>query len=174
LFNLIREKFSSSDKNIVARKFPHETGFIEEYFNNEEIKVFIELYKNDDLSADVFDDSRKLRILNEKTMDILGICAGKFKDIAELIEYIKDSGHEIKDGSRTINIIEFFNSKISAVPKCIYNNVKSIYYTCSAIGSHSRKPETYVPTPFQIEAFKYQLLEVINWVNKYLETNTNR
>lgn len=172
LFNLIKEKFSSSDKNQVARKYPSATGFVENYFNNEEIKIFIELYKNDDLSRDVFADSRKLRILNEKTMDILGVHGGNLKDIDQLIDFIRDSGYEIKDGSRTINIIDFFNSKISLVPKCIEINVKSIYHTCSAVGSHSRKSASYVPTAFQIEAFKFQLLEIISWVINYLETKT--
>lgn len=172
LFKLISENFSNSAKSKISQKYPEIVQFIDDHFLNEQINSFIELYSEISESADIFKDLPKLRVLNERTVEILGLKAGDFKSTKELFEFIREDGCEVKDGSKTVDILRFFSDKIQRIPDGIYHNVQAIYYTSSAVASHTRKKETYVPSYLQIVAFKYGLLETIKWVSEYLETKT--
>lgn len=93
---------------------------------------------------------------------------------ARLYEFIREDGSELKEGSRTVDIIRYFSDKIHRVPEGIYHNIIAIYQTSSAVASHSRKKETYVPSYLQVVAFKYGLLETIKWVSEYLENKNKK
>lgn len=170
LFKLISENFSNSAKSKISQKYPEIVQFIDDHFLNEQINSFIELYSEINESADIFKDLPKLRVLNERTVDTLGLKAGRFASLRELYEFIREDGCEVKEGSRTVDIIRYFSDKIQRVPEGIFHNIIAIYQTSSAVASHSRKSETCVPSYLQIVAFKYGLLETIKWVSEYLKT----
>lgn len=174
LFGLISEDFSNSEKSKIARRYPKIAQFIDEHFLNEQIHSFIELYREINESSDIFKDLPKLRVLNERTVDVLGIKAGDFTNLNELFDYIREDGYDVKEGSRTVDILRFFSDRIQRVPEGIFHNVQAIYQTSSSVASHSRKKETHIPSDFQIVAFKYGLLETIVWVSDYLETKTKK
>lgn len=174
LFKLISENFSNSAKSKISQLYPEIVQFIDDHFLNEQINSFIELYYEISESADIFKDLPKLRVLNERTVDILGLKAGDFKSMKELYEFIREDGSALKEGSRTVDIIRYFSDKIHRVPEGIYHNIIAIYQTSSAVASHSRKKETYVPSYLQVVAFKYGLLETIKWVSEYLENKNSK
>lgn len=174
LFRLISENFSNSAKSKISLQYPIIVQFIDEHFLNEQINSFIELYSAINESSDIFKDLPKLRVLNERTVDTLGLKAGGFASLKDLYEFIREDGCEVKEGSRTVDIIKYFSDKIQRVPEGIYHNIYAIYQTSSAVASHSRKKETYVPSYLQVVAFKYGLLETIKWVSEYLETKNNK
>lgn len=174
LFNLISENFSNSAKSKIAQKHPAIVQFIDEHFLNEQIDSFLELYSEINQSPDIFKDLQKLRVLNERTVDILGLKAGNFSTLNELYNFMKEDNYDVRDGSRTVDIMRFFSDRIQRVPEGIYHNVHAIYQTASSVASHSRKKETHVPSDLQVVAFKYGLLETIKWVSDYLEIKTKK
>jgi hypothetical protein len=174
LFKIIVNNFSNSIKSRLAGDFPEIVQFIDNHFLNEQINSFLELYAEINHSPDIFKDLQKLRVLNERVMDILGLKAGHFNNLNELYLFIRESGCEVKEGSRTVDILRFFSDQIQRVPEGIYHNVYAIYQTASSVASHSRRKETHIPSHLQIVAFKYGLLETIKWVSNYIETKTKK
>jgi hypothetical protein len=173
LFTLIREKFKDSVKNAVAQLYSDELGFIEENYQDEQLKYFIELFSDINGTSNVFEDLTKLRVLNEKTMEVLGIKAGNFKNLDELIYSIDKAGCYFKEGSKTVDILLYFSKKIIKVPEGIFHNIKAIYDVASSVSVHARKPNTYVPTCRQIISFKYGFLETISWVDNTIRLLRN-
>jgi hypothetical protein len=173
LFRSIIDLFKNSIKSNIASKFPKVMQFIDEYFFDEQIIFFMDLYGEINECEDIFKELQNLRILNERTMDILGLQAGKFKNLNELMQFIKEAKYDIKDGSRSIDILKYFSNEIRRVPEGIYHNVQAIYQTASSVASHSRKQDTHIPSTAQIIAFKYGLIETIDWVAKYINVNKN-
>jgi hypothetical protein len=174
LFKLISDNFRNSAKSKIAQKHPEIVEFVDDHFLNEQINFFIELFSEITEVPDIFKDLPKLRVLNERTVDILGLKAGNFNNLNELYTFIREDDYDVKEGSRTVDILRYFSDKIQRVPEGIYHNIQAIYQTASSVASHSRKKETYVPSSMQVVAFKYGLLETIKWVADYLETKTKK
>lgn len=152
---------------MLSRKYPREATFLDTYFQDDQIKQFIELYSRDieEYSEDETGSTLgKLRVLNEATLDLL-IKKILHYDLSELVDEIKNEKNPKANlGNRVIHFIDYYSENMEKVPGWIMNNIKNIYFTASAAGSHSAVSETYRPTRYQLISLLYSYLEVLRWV----------
>lgn len=176
LFSKIREKFSDTEKMIVSRKYPVALSFVEKYFTDSQIRDFVNLYFKIEDPRDetgIKNELGKIRILNERNMDIIGLYYEGFASLSDYITHIQKTGTKISIGSRTTGILDYFSNNIKRIPPGIYSNTIGIYRSGSSSGSHSRSEEDeYVPSNNQLLSFKYGLLESIEWVGNLIESKT--
>lgn len=176
LFSKIRGKFSGTEKMIVSRKYPAALSFVEKYFTDSQIRDFVNLYVKIEDPRDetrIKNELGKIRILNERNMDLLGLYYEGFVSISDYIAHIQKTGTKISLGSRTVGILNYFSNNVKKIPGGIYSSTNGIYYSGSSSGSHSRSEEDeYVPTNNQLLSFKYGLLESIEWVGNLIESKS--
>lgn len=176
LFSRIVEKFSSTGKMIVSRKFPVALSYVEDNFTDSQIRDFINLYHNLEVPRDetgIKNELAIIRVLNERNMDILGLCYEGFASVNDYVSHIQKTGIKISLGSRTIGILNYFSNNVKRIPGGIYSSSNAIYHSGSSSGSHSRSEEDeYVPSNNQLLSFKYGLIESIEWVGNLIESKT--